>query len=469
MMRLPVFKAWVPLLPLVFIMLSPGPRAIGDEPAKQTLISSRGCCAATAGTGNKIITYQGKTHVGWLDSNEDGFFDVVRTLDRKTGQWSPAYTLGKANGDHGRPALTIDSQGYLHAVYGIHHNDVPYCRSLRPNDASEWTDRSTFGGGLSYPTLVCGPDDTLFLTGRDGWSGVRLFVKPPGQPWEDRGLIIKVNDDCISYAAFHEGLAWGPDHKTLHLSCSFFQSTSNVSQDWGSIQSVNYMRSRDFGRTWERADGTRIEVPATAETMDVLLAGESMDPKPGIRNTGAIVVDSQGRPYVLYYRNTPEKPGQGFLAKADSAGNWQQLPLQAALDKHFPGEAIVDCRAGFTITADDRLCMALSLVPIDHPQADWTGKPTSTHSNEPAYWQNFYPTAKRIRWLESSDGGQTFSTKNLLAEDPEIAQLQQSIEMPTGFNQIPAGSYPGLIYHTGVSGNREGKLIDNDVFFVHVE
>ena len=451
-----------------FVTLSAVLGAVGDEPARQYLLSSRGCCAATAGTGNKIITHQGKTHVGWLDSTEEGFFDVVRTLDRKTGEWSPTYTLGKANGDHGRPAMTIDSKGYLHVVYGIHHNSVPYRRSLRPNDASEWTEETTFGGRLSYPTLVCGPDDTLLLSGRYGWDGVRLYAKPPRKPWEDRGLIIKGNDDCFSYAAYHEGLAWGPDHKTLHLSCSFFQGKSKESHNWGSIQSVNYMRSHDLGRTWERADGTPIELPATAETMDVLLAGEGLDPKPGIRNTGAIVVDSKGNPYVLYYRNTPEKPGQAFLATTDSAGKWWQLPLQAALDKHFPSWAIVDCRAGFTITADDRLCMALSLVPIDHPQADWTGH-RAGHSNEPAYWQNFFSNAKRIHWLESNDGGQTFTTRTLIKDDPQVAQLQQSIEMPTGFNEIPPSSYPGLIYHTGVSSNREGMLIDNDVFFVHIE
>ncbi len=63
-----------------------------------------------------------------------------------------------------------------------------------------------FRGRLTYPTLVCGPDDTLFLTGRFGWEGVRLYVKRPGKKWEDCGLIIKRQVDCFSYAAFHEGL-----------------------------------------------------------------------------------------------------------------------------------------------------------------------------------------------------------------------------------------------------------------------
>ena len=445
--------------------LSASSWAVGDEPSSQILVSERGCCAATTGPGNKIVTHEGKTHIAWLDSTEEGFFAVVRTLDRKTGELSPKYTIGEAKDDHGRPVLTIDSKGYLHAVYGLHHDAVPYVRSRRPNDASLWTEEVVFPAKLSYPKLLCGPDDTLYLTGRHGWEGLRLYVKPPGKKWEDRGLIIRRRKDCVSYAAFHGGMAWGPDHKTLHLACLFFQGTSKVSQDWGSIQSVNYMRSRDFGRTWERADGTPIAIPAAEETMDVLVAGESMDPKPGIRG-GEVVVDSTGNPYVWYYRTTPEKPGQVFLATADADGKWRQLPMQAAMDLYYPGWAVVGGTSGFTITEDDRLCMAGTVAPILHHLAHWDGKPKATHSNEPAYWQNFHPELKKVVWLESSDGGETFTAKTVIEKKPEIAHLQQSIERSTGFNRIPAGSYPGLIYHTGVSMNRDGRVVDNDVFFV---
>ncbi len=432
----------------------------------ESLVSTRGCCAATAGTGNKIITYRGKTHVAWLDSTEEGFVAVVRTLDRSTWKWSPTYTLGKVPDDHGRPALTIDSRGYLHAVYGIHHDQVPYRRSKRPNDASEWSDVEIFGGGLTYPTFVCGPNDELYLTGRFGWKGVRLYVKPPDENWIDRDLIITRSADCFSYAAFHEGLAWGPDHRTLHLSCQFFQGKSKKTLHWGTVKSVNYMVSRDFGHTWERADGSRIDIPATVSTMDVHAADESFDPKPGLRNTGAIVVDSKNRPYVLYYRNTPSKPGQVFLVTLDHEDRWQHLPLQAALDKFYSGWAVVDCRAGLTITADDRICMALTLAPIKHPDAHWDGKPLERYFHEPAYWQNFFPKIRRACWLESSDGVRTFFSKDVLPENSNVAHLQQSIEMPTGFNTIPAAFSPGLLYHTGVSTNPDGCLINNDVYFV---
>ena len=453
-----------------------------------TLISSRGCESATSGTGNKIITHDGKRHVAWLDSTEEGYFDRVRTLDRKTGEWSPTYTLGRASDNHGRPAMTMDSKGYLHVVYGVHHDDVPYRRSVRPNDASEWTETVTFGADMTYPTLMCGPDDTLYLTGRSKWGGVRLFAKPPGEDWEDRGLIIRTLEGCFSYAAYHSGLAWGPDHRTLHLSCETYQSKTEESNLWGTIQSANYMRSTDFGKSWERADGTPIEMPATSETMDVLAAGESSYPKPEIRNLGAIAVDSKGRPFVLYMRYNMPQPGQVFLVTPDEQGRWEQLPLQSAMDEYWPGKAIVDCRAGFTITDDDLLCIALTIIPRDHPAAEkecatW-GKPSSydgpryysTNAENARFsletanvWLGENPNAREIAWLESRDGGSTFTARSVIKPDPEVRYNQPCLERPTGFNRVPAGSYPGLIYFVGESRNAgENEVIDNDVFWVDV-
>lgn len=71
---------------------------------------------------NKIITFDDKTHVSWLDSIEDEFRVQIKTLDRTTGAWSDTYTLGVGEDNHGGPALTVDSEGYLHAVYYPHNN-----------------------------------------------------------------------------------------------------------------------------------------------------------------------------------------------------------------------------------------------------------------------------------------------------------------------------------------------------------
>ena len=453
-------------------------------PLEGEMISSRGSQKATYGTGNKIITHEGKVHVAWLDSTEEGYFDRIRTLDRKTGKWSPTYTLGSANGDHGRPAVTIDSEGYLHAVYGVHHNAIPYRRTVRPNDASEWTEEVLFGDTLSYPTLVCGPDDTLYLTGRYGWEGVRMYAKPRDKDWEDRGLIATGDVGRVSYSAFHSGLAWSPDRKVLHFSTSTYQTRDE--NRWGMIQSANYMRSTDCGKTWQRADGSPIKLPATSETMDVLVRQESFNPCPGIWNLGAIVVDSGGNPYVLYSHYNMKPRGQVFLVTTDSKGRWKHLPLQAALDRHAPGWVVMDFRGGLTITEDDVIHLALSIVPWDHPaalkeQARWrypsligysTNALSARFDREAALaWSRENPKKSAIAWFESRDRGKTFVAKTVLKHDPDIVYNQPSFEIPTGFNKIPAGSSPGIVYFTGrsISGaNDEGKeeIVDNNVYFI---
>ena len=453
-------------------------------PPRIDLISSRGSQKATFGTGNKIISHDGKVHVAWLDSTEKGYFDRIRTLDQETGKWSPTYTLGRANGDHGRPAITIDSRGTLHTVYGVHHNDIPYRRSVRPNDASEWTEELLFGEALSYPTLVCGPDDTLYLTGRYGWQGVRMYTKPHDKDWEDRGLIVTGDVGRVSYAAFHSGLAWSPDHRVLHFSTSSYQSKDE--NRWGMIQSANYMRSTDYGKTWQRADGTPIKLPATSETMDVLVRQENFNPCPGIRNLGAIVVDSSGNPYVLYSHYNMKPSGQVFLVTADAKGRWKHLPLQAALDKHAPGWVVMDFRGGLTITEDDVIHIALSIVPWDHPaalkeQARWSYRSLIGHSTNALsarfsqqaakIWTRENPKQSAIAWFESRDRGKTFTPRTILSHDPDTVYTQPSFEVPTGFNRIPAGSSPGIVTFTGISlsgANDEGEedVVDNNVYFI---
>src|SRR3990172_3056638 len=60
------------------------------------LLSAQGCGRATGyAETNKIITCGDKTHACWLDSAPEGFRARIRTLDRRTGLWSPTYTLGE--------------------------------------------------------------------------------------------------------------------------------------------------------------------------------------------------------------------------------------------------------------------------------------------------------------------------------------------------------------------------------------
>ena len=79
--------------------------ATADESPKvrRDLISSIGSERATSGNGNKIVTVDGKSHVVWQDATQKGYFARIRTLDHKTGEWAPTYTIGEGRDNHARP------------------------------------------------------------------------------------------------------------------------------------------------------------------------------------------------------------------------------------------------------------------------------------------------------------------------------------------------------------------------------
>ena len=187
-----VTKKWIRLL-FVFLFLD---STLSKGADKRTLLSSEGSGRATAYLESpKIISYQGKTHVAWLDTPKEGFRIRIRTLDQKSGKWSETWRIGEAVDNHGGPALTIDGKGYLHVLFYSHHHPFRYRRSVRPNDASEWTPYEEFGLNLTYPALVCAKDGTLIMTARRSYEEqpweLEMWSKKPGEKWARNQAVLR--------------------------------------------------------------------------------------------------------------------------------------------------------------------------------------------------------------------------------------------------------------------------------------
>lgn len=440
------------------------------EKTGRMLISTIGSERATQGNGNKIVTVGEKMHIVWQDSMDVGYMARARTLDLKTGEWSDVHTLGGGTDNHARPTITADSRGFLHVIIGGHHSGLQYRRSVCANDASEWTPVESFGR-TTYPILLCGPDGALYITGRHdkGWAGMDFYVKPPGQAWEHRGLLVEKQKRFKFYAGYHNAMAWGSEKKTLHMSVGFYlgfsPSKGEHSRDpRGLYQAVGYMRSADGGKTWTKADGTLIELPATTDTLDLIDSGERArdardQPKPGIQHLG-IAVNSKDRPYVVYVRHTP-KPGVIEMVTPDGRGGWAHRPLREAVERHWPGMVAIDGRV--SMTRDDVICLLLTLAPREHPNANWS---PGIHGR-PTFWLREEPNIQRLVWLESRDDGLTFTNRNVIPHRPDRGTLLPTLERPTGFHGPSVGKLPALLYFEGLSRYRKpGELIQNDVFFV---
>jgi len=420
-----------------------GVAAATDSPQSPFLLSEQGCGRATGyAEANKIVTVGERTHVAWLDSPPDGFRVRVRTFDRRAGQWSPTYTVGEAYDNHGGPALTVDSEGFLHVVYYPHHREMRYRKSKRAGDASEWEDEVAFGRRLTYPTLVCGKDDTLYLTARRSFSNrtwqVELWKRSRGEAWQRERAILESR--YRGYAHFQESLAWGPDHRTLHLCCRFHEKTDK--EGYGRLQTVAYLVSPNAGETWQRSDGTAVSSPATVDSSEVL-AGGGVDHQRILR-AGAMAVDSKGQPHLVY--SVQERGSARLLiARPRGDGSWQRIDLTEFLPRQW---------ASWNLTAPAGITFASRGEMVVTAQIQQPKKGVST-------WGN--PT-NEVVVFRSPDGGRSFSFALIGRPNREQSHWLPNIERATGHHRVP-GRAPGLLYTAGRPGAKNTELLSNKVFF----
>jgi hypothetical protein len=416
--------------------------AEGASAPKRFLLSANGCGRATGyAEANKIITRGDKTHVCWLDSVSEGFRARIRTLNRLTGQWSPTYTLGEAHDNHGGPALAIDGEGFLHAVYYPHHHPFRYRKSTRPNDASQWEDEIRFGERCTYPTLVCGPDDTLYFTCRRSFSSepwrIELWTKRPRGDWTGPGVIALSR--FAGYSHFQESLAWSPDRRRLHLCCRFHEKTD--SEAYGRLQTVGYMASDDFGKTWRRSDGSLIEGSATAETIDVLESG-GVD-RGRILRAGAMAVDGAGTPHIVY---SVTEGGRSTTIRATPRGDgrWRRLDLTKHLPKQWRDWDLT--MAGGVTFNDQGHMMVTATLQNAAPEEDTWGHRTN-----------------EVVELTSTDGGGTFSFRLVSEPDGQTSHWLPNVEKSTGHNAAPGR--PGVIFTAGPPGEKNTDILSNRVYW----
>jgi hypothetical protein len=406
-----------------------------------------------------IVTAGGKTHVVWQAADETGYWSKLRTLDRATGQWSGVVTLNKAFDNHARPYITVDSDGYLHVVTSGHGTPFGYVRSVRPNDGSEWTKMAAFGRG-TYPYLLAGPDGSLIMVARPHTlNGVDLYTKKRDEPWRlSRPLIVKREPKFRGYAGYNSVLQWGPGQRRLHFACDVFEGFS-IANGRGENQMVVYMYTDDMGGTWHRADGSLIEGDPFPRNLDVL-AGEyrkraSDTPEAAVR-LGGMVVDADGRPFVLLTSDEEPQRGLALLLTPGETG-WKDLGLHAALQRYSPELGALGPAGAFTLTAAGALQMILPVAPFK----TW-GIPEQ---------KKIKPVDISYLWVETADAGRTYTIKPVFPSGDKLERNAPTLEKPTGFNRVAdGGAGTGVAYFEGVKRYRKAdEIIRTRVYFVEMK
>jgi hypothetical protein len=362
------------------------------------LLSEHGSTRATRyATANKIVTLADKTHVAWLDSVSQ---TMVATYDHATGTWSGKVKVGDGADNHGGPALTCDSDGYLHVVFGPHAGPFQHCRSSRPNDASEWVQLANFGDNATYPSVVCDKKDTLHIIYRGGVEPRHLLYQrlPKGGEWtKPRSLCHAALEK--GYTHYHASLTIAGED-VLHIAYDIYGA------EGGPAKCAGHMMSRDFGKTWTLADGTPLALPTTPDSVAFFRRTET-----SLKTVG-IVCDADGDPWIT------------VAAGEDGPELW-----------HHNGQA-------------------WRCVELDEELPEDTDVSQFGLLSPPAFDANgtLYVMAGLsgdIALLYSSERGARFNVLPLFPKDEELPHVGFSTERPTGHNAI---NTPWLLFSTGEKG-----------------
>lgn len=374
------------------------------------LLSERGSTRATRyATANKIVTLDGRTHVAWLDSVSR---TMVATYDHETGSWGAPVLVGEGKDNHGGPALTCDSRGFLHIVFGPHVGAFQHCRSAEPNDAGEWIKMPEFGQGATYPSVVCDDQDTLHIIYRGGTDPLKMLYqrKSADGPWDPSTTLARAPIKS-GYTHYHSALTIARD-QSLHVSYDIYHS--------GAATCAGHMVSRDRGTTWTLADGSPLALPVTPESDAFFRRTDK-----GLK-TGGIVCDSRSRPWVTV--SGPEL--------------W-----------HHDGKAWRNCRPA-DLTSPPIPTRAVS--GEDAPALD---------SRDRIYVPVTVDGAVVV--LASSDGARTFTRVDVHPRHASLPHRGLSFERPTGHHSVHV---PWLLFSTGEKGpDCYGKGVFHDVRVVRLD
>jgi hypothetical protein len=327
-------------------------------------------------------------------------------------------------------------------VYYPHHQMFRYRKSVRPNDLSEWGPETRFGEELSFPSLICGPDDTLYLSARRGHheaSGQHtpdtrveqeFWTKAPGGEWQRKSTLLRSR--YPDYAQFATALAWGKDGRTIHLSTRIAEGNPFTMNK--PIRTVAYMVSHDLGVSWTRADGTPVPLPANVDTIDTLAADGG--PTGPVLDSGPLGIDADGVPHLIYSANLPGSSRLYLSSPAPGLG-WTRRDLTPCLPEAVRGWDICLSMGGAIAFSDSGRATIVAVV-LNPPKDERSLK---------QYWG--HRTAEVVR-LWSDDGLRTFHSEVLGPVDPQQTHWLANIERATGHNHVP--DLPGIIYTAGPPG-----------------
>lgn len=297
--------------------------------AQQPLVKMIPVDSGWANNSINTVIFRKNSLTSWKDTQFIAFYNkesYVVLGKRKSGteDWVLQQTNYKGNTADAHNAISImaDDEGYVHMAWDHHNHPLRYARSIRPGSL-QLTEKLSMTGSneeqVSYPEFYKLPDGKLLFFYRDGRSG--------------RGNLVINSYDAATkkWQQLHQNLIDGEGQRNAYWqACTDSKGTIHLSWVWrespdvASNHDLCYARSKDGGKTWEKSDGEKYQLPITAATAE---HAWSVPQKSELINQTSVSADEKGNPFIATYWREVNSSVPQYQLVYRIGKHWNKLSL----------------------------------------------------------------------------------------------------------------------------------------------
>lgn len=244
---------------------------------------------------NSIVTHKNIQYVAFYDDNAN-----VMLAKRRIGteNWEIRKTQYKGNVSdaHNSISIMVDGDGFLHISWDQHNNPLRYCRS-RKSGSLELSEKIFMTGkkeqNVTYPEFYKLPDGNLIFIYRDGSSGNGNIMM---NHYDIKLKVWSQLQDSFIDGEEQRNAYWQTTIDTegvIHISW-VWRETWDVATN----HDICYAKSLDGGKTWQKSNGEKYELPITAASAEYACR---IPQKSELINQTSMCVDFKGCPYIATY------------------------------------------------------------------------------------------------------------------------------------------------------------------------
>ncbi|MSU66436.1 MAG: hypothetical protein EXS38_10115 [Opitutus sp.] len=324
------------------------------------------------GYGNPVSTLQhpaaehfnGVTYVAYSGPHEDPY---VAAYDHAAGKWigpvqAGVNPMGKSPDqvdpgeldNHGRPALIVDRQGYLHLIFGAHGGEpsaglnqfgmagkgrFTHVVSQKPGDITAWKTLDNVSPFGTYSQWVKMANGDLYLFYRHGshrsdW--VYQKSVDDGRSFAPEVSVLKHKVSADKVTVVDSWYAWFDNGQGNTITASYVYHPCASPGHNAHRNNTYYMLMDGRDDSWTNVQGERATLPVTKESADKLTLIQATGKEKS--NHGTCHIDADGRPHLFFHFPHGEARYYRWDGKA-----WQKPTTVAdASGRAHDGDFIID-------------------------------------------------------------------------------------------------------------------------------